>query len=213
MFCNKVYVVHFVTKQSWRIEWIRLSFQKLPALGFVLGNNLCCPFHYKSIRSIEGIRLSFKNYQLWDFLYLYIYALGRSDSAWHKSISIPRMWRQITNRDTGSPKLEIWMCLSPRKQRTKFWTDVLGQNKVQFVFYLTTWESLIGHSRWALPHYTEMGHSSSSFWGTASPGRGSNPRPPVPMALNIPEGHRGIGSQNKLGFTLHFFFNYPPLKT
>ena len=39
-----------------------------------------------------------------------------------------------------------------------------------------------------------MGHSSSSFWGTASPGRGSNPRPPVPMALNIPEGHRGIGA-------------------
>ena len=64
VFCNKVYVVHFITKQSWRIEWLWLSFQKLPALGFVLGNNLCCPFHYKSIRSIEGIRLSFKNYQL-----------------------------------------------------------------------------------------------------------------------------------------------------
>ena len=65
------------------------------------------------------------------------------------------------------------------------------------MFYLTTWESLIGHSRWALPHYTEMGHSSSSFWGTASPGRGWNPRPHVPMALNIPEGHRGIGTNNK----------------
>ena len=36
-------------------------------------------------------------------------------------------------------------------------------NIVQFMHYLTTWESLIGHSRWALPHYTEMGHSSSSF--------------------------------------------------
>ena len=66
-------------------------------------------------------------------------------------------------------------------------------SSVQFMFYLTTRESLIGHSRWALPHYTEMGHSSRSFWGTASPDRGSNPRSPVPMALNIPEGHRGIG--------------------
>ena len=71
--------------------------------------------------------------------------------------------------------------------------DFGGTIEVQFMFYLTTWESLIGHSRWALPHYTEMGHSSSSFWGTASPDRGSNPRSPVPMALNIPEGHRGIG--------------------
>ena len=65
------------------------------------------------------------------------------------------------------------------------------------VHCITTRESLIGHSRWALPHYTEMGHSStcSSFWGTAaaSPGRGSYRRPPVPMALNIPEGHRGVG--------------------
>ena len=29
--------------------------------------------------------------------------------------------------------------------------------------WLATHSSLIGHSRWALPHYTEMGHSSSSF--------------------------------------------------
>ena len=34
---------------------------------------------------------------------------------------------------------------------------------VQIMFYLSTRESLIGHSRWALPHYTEMGHSSSIF--------------------------------------------------
>ena len=56
---------------------------------------------------------------------------------------------------------------------------------------LNTQESLIGHSGWDLPHYTEMGHSSS-IWGRggkASPGRGSNPQPPVPVALNIPEGH------------------------
>ena len=32
-----------------------------------------------------------------------------------------------------------------------------------FMSYLTTRESLIGHSGWALPHYTEMGYSSSSF--------------------------------------------------
>ena len=63
--------------------------------------------------------------------------------------------------------------------------------------YLTTRESLIGHSGWALPHYTEMGHSSNSFLGTTSPVRGSNPRPPVPMALHIPEGHRGIGENNQ----------------
>ena len=58
--------------------------------------------------------------------------------------------------------------------------------------YLTTRESLIGHSGWALPQYTEIGHSSSSFWGTASPGRDSNPRSPVPMALNISEGYRCV---------------------
>ena len=71
-----------------------------------------------------------------------------------------------------------------------------GHWSVIALFYLTTRESLISHSRWALPHYTEMGHSSSSFWGTSSLGRGSNSRPPVPMALNIPEGHRGIGKFN-----------------
>ena len=63
--------------------------------------------------------------------------------------------------------------------------------------YLTTQESLIGHSGWALPHYSEMGHSSSSFWGTASSGWGSNPRPPVPMTLNILESHRGIGERRE----------------
>ena len=34
---------------------------------------------------------------------------------------------------------------------------------VGWLSYLTTRESLIGHSGWAQPHYTEMGHSSSSF--------------------------------------------------
>ena len=68
-------------------------------------------------------------------------------------------------------------------------------NWVHCVVYITTRESLIGHSGWALPHYTEMGHSRSSFWGTASPGRGSNARPPVPMTLNI-SSHRRIGRFN-----------------
>ena len=40
--------------------------------------------------------------------------------------------------------------------------------------YLTTRERLIGHSGWALSNYTEMGHSSGSFWGTTSPGQGSS---------------------------------------
>ena len=35
----------------------------------------------------------------------------------------------------------------------------IGRGAVQFMSYLTTRESLIGHSWWALPHYTEMGHS------------------------------------------------------
>ena len=72
--------------------------------------------------------------------------------------------------------------------------------------YLTTRESLIGHSGWAgaLSHYTEMDHSSSSFLGTASNGRGSNPRPSVPMALNIPEGHRGISPYRKKAITFYF---------
>ena len=39
------------------------------------------------------------------------------------------------------------------------------------------------------PHYTEMGHSSSSFWGTASPGRGfhsvyNNTRPDNMISIN-----------------------------
>ena len=58
--------------------------------------------------------------------------------------------------------------------------------------YLTTRQSLIGHSGWALPHYTGMGHCSCSFLGNASPGWGSNLRPLVPMALKI-SGHKGIG--------------------
>ena len=60
-------------------------------------------------------------------------------------------------------------------------------NALQFssCLIVTTRESLIGHSMWALPHYTKMGHFSSSFWGTAGPGWVLNLRPSVPMALNI----------------------------
>ena len=63
---------------------------------------------------------------------------------------------------------------------------------ISCIVNLTTRESLTGHTGWALPLHAEMGHSSGSFWGTASSGWSSNPRPLVPMALNIPEGHRGI---------------------
>ena len=113
---------------------------------------------------------------------------------WFTGIELGHMTlpkRPCIKRSCG---LHVWQ---PKWQKCVGYVDgtsLVYTCSVQFMFYLTTWESLIGHSRWALPHYTEMGHSSSSFWGTASLDRGSNPRPPVPMALNIPEGHRGIGS-------------------
>ena len=74
------------------------------------------------------------------------------------------------------PEKPLYVCIQPCKNnRLRCWC----------LSYLTTRESLIAHSRWALQQHTEMGHSSSSFWGTAIFGRGYNPRLRVPMALNM----------------------------
>ena len=65
--------------------------------------------------------------------------------------------------------------------------------------YLTTRESITGHSGWVLilVHYTEIRNSCSNFWGIARRGRGSNQRPPIPMTVNTTKGHRRIGHLNE----------------